>query len=112
MVVRYQRRRPAADSCYWPGSSLPSEPSPFARRDIRVQCTIGWLDGAELGKAIAAHRADLEAALAEHEDNMFHRSAKTAVAAAKIHALCFADADAPRGLIELLTGNMNSQLSD
>lgn len=61
-------------------------------------------DGAELGKAIAAHRGDLEAALAEYEEAMFVRSADAAVEAVKTHALCFADDNAPYGLIDFLTG--------
>ncbi|EYF01578.1 FAD-dependent oxidoreductase [Chondromyces apiculatus] len=61
-------------------------------------------DGAELGKAMAAHRGDLEAALAEYEEAMFIRSAKAAAEAAKTHALCFDDDNAPHGLIDFLTG--------
>jgi 2-polyprenyl-6-methoxyphenol hydroxylase-like FAD-dependent oxidoreductase len=65
---------------------------------------LAMYDGAELGKAIAAHRGDLEAALAEYEETMFIRSAKAAVEAAKTHAICFADDNAPYGLIDFLTG--------
>jgi 2-polyprenyl-6-methoxyphenol hydroxylase-like FAD-dependent oxidoreductase len=61
-------------------------------------------DGAELGKAIAAHRGDFEAALAEYEGAMFVRSAKAAVEAAETFALCFADKNAPHGLINFFTG--------
>ena len=61
-------------------------------------------DGAELGKAIAAHRDDLEAAIADYEEPMFIRSAKAAVEATETFALCFADDHAPRGLIAFLTG--------
>jgi 2-polyprenyl-6-methoxyphenol hydroxylase-like FAD-dependent oxidoreductase len=61
-------------------------------------------DGAELGKAIAAHRGDLEAALAAYEEAMFVRSAKAAVEAANTFAICFADANAPHGLVAFLTG--------
>lgn len=65
---------------------------------------LAMLDGAELGKALAAHRDDYEAALSEYEDVMFDRSAKAAVEAAKIHALCFEDENAPYGLLALFTG--------
>lgn len=61
-------------------------------------------DGAELGKAIAAHRGDLEAALAEYEEAMFVRSANAAVEAVKTHAICFDDDKAPQGLLDFLTG--------
>ncbi len=54
-------------------------------------------DGAELGKAMAAHRGNLEAALAEYEETMFIRSANAAAEAAKTHALCFDDDNAPHG---------------
>lgn len=54
---------------------------------------------------MAAHRDDLEAALAEYEEAMFLRSATAAVEAAKTHALCFEDANVPSGLIDLLTGS-------
>jgi 2-polyprenyl-6-methoxyphenol hydroxylase-like FAD-dependent oxidoreductase len=74
---------------------------------------LAMYDGAELGRALAAHRGDFEAALAEYESAMFLRSASAAVEAAKTHALCFEDANAPYGLIDLLTGaeagNLGSQ---
>jgi 2-polyprenyl-6-methoxyphenol hydroxylase-like FAD-dependent oxidoreductase len=65
---------------------------------------LAMYDGAELGKAMAAHRGDLEAALAEYEETMFIRSANAAAEAARTHALCFDDDDAPHGLIDFLTG--------
>lgn len=65
---------------------------------------LAMYDGAELGKAMAAHRGDLEAALAEYEETMFLRSAKAAVEAAETHALCFHDDNAPHGLIAFLSG--------
>ena len=62
-------------------------------------------DGAELGQAIAAHRDDLDGALADYEEPMFVRSAKAAVEAAETFALCFADKNAPQGLINFLSGS-------
>ncbi|MFT3771797.1 MAG: NAD(P)/FAD-dependent oxidoreductase [Minicystis sp.] len=64
---------------------------------------LAMYDGAELGKAMAARRGDLEAALAAYEETMFIRSANAAVEAAKTHALCFDDDNAPHGLIDFLT---------
>jgi 2-polyprenyl-6-methoxyphenol hydroxylase-like FAD-dependent oxidoreductase len=65
---------------------------------------LAMYDGAELGKAMAAHRGDPAAALAEYEETMFIRSANAAAEAARIHALCFEDDNAPYGLIDLFTG--------
>lgn len=65
---------------------------------------LAMLDGAELGKAIVAHRDDLEAALAEFEDAMFARSATAGVEALKTFKLCFDDDNAPYGLLDLLSG--------
>ena len=65
---------------------------------------LAMLDGAELGNAIAAEPNDLEAALGDYEATMFARSATAAAEAAKIHALCFTDADVPAGLLQLLKG--------
>jgi 2-polyprenyl-6-methoxyphenol hydroxylase-like FAD-dependent oxidoreductase len=65
---------------------------------------LAMLDGAELGKAIAAHREDLGAALAEYEDAMFTRSAAAAAEAIKTFELCFQNDNVPDGLIELFTG--------
>jgi hypothetical protein len=61
------------------------------------------LDGAELGKAIAAHPDDVEAALAEYEEVLFPRSAREAADAAHINELCFGD-EVPYGLIAFMTG--------
>lgn len=66
---------------------------------------LAMYDGAELGKAIASHRDDLEAALAAYEEAMFVRSGKAAAEAAQTHALCFTDEDVPYGLIEFLRGS-------
>jgi 2-polyprenyl-6-methoxyphenol hydroxylase-like FAD-dependent oxidoreductase len=63
---------------------------------------LAMFDGAELGKAIAAHPGDVEAALTAYEDAMFPRSAEAAAESTRIQRLCFGD-DAPRGLIDLFT---------
>jgi hypothetical protein len=48
-------------------------------------------DGAELGKAIAAHPGDIEAALAVYEGALFSRSESAAVDAHVILGLCLDD---------------------
>jgi hypothetical protein len=60
-------------------------------------------DGAELGKAIAAHPGDIEAALAGYEEAMFARSDAEYADAYEILDLCLGDR-APFGLIDFLTG--------
>jgi 2-polyprenyl-6-methoxyphenol hydroxylase-like FAD-dependent oxidoreductase len=65
---------------------------------------LAMYDGAELGKAIAEHRDDLETALAEYEAKLFVRSAKAAIEAANTFRLCFDDDNAPHALIDLLSG--------
>jgi 2-polyprenyl-6-methoxyphenol hydroxylase-like FAD-dependent oxidoreductase len=66
---------------------------------------LAMFDGAELGKAIAAHREDVEAALAEFEKTMFARSATAGVEALSTFKLCFDDDNAPYGLLGLLSGD-------
>ncbi len=68
---------------------------------------LAMYDGAELGKAIAAHRGDLEAALTEYEEAMFLRSAKAAADAVAIFDLCFGDS-APHGLLAFFTAGAAS----
>ena len=65
---------------------------------------LAMFDGAELGAAIAAHRDDLDAAVAEFEGAMFARSAIAGVEAAQTFKLCFDDDNAPYGLLDLLSG--------
>lgn len=62
---------------------------------------LAMYDGAELGRALAAHPADVEAALAEYEQALFPRSA--AAAGDDILGLCLGE-DTPGGLLDLLTG--------
>ncbi|MGW3664965.1 FAD-dependent oxidoreductase [Streptomyces sp. NPDC005141] len=64
---------------------------------------LAMYDGAELGKAIAAHPGDLEAALTAYEQDLFPRSAAAATDGADLHELLFGD-DAPQGLISMFTG--------
>lgn len=64
---------------------------------------LAMLDGAQLGKAIAARPGNIEAALAEYEAALFPRSAAAAATAHKVLDLCVGDR-APVGLIEFFTG--------
>jgi 2-polyprenyl-6-methoxyphenol hydroxylase-like FAD-dependent oxidoreductase len=68
--------------------------SPFAGEGANL----AMLDAAELGLALAAHGADVEAALARYEAAMFPRSEEAAVQSALGLEMCIA-ADAPRGLV-------------
>ncbi|GAA0232374.1 hypothetical protein GCM10009539_17170 [Cryptosporangium japonicum] len=62
------------------------------------------LDGAELAAALVGHPTDPEAALGAYEELLFPRAAATAAEAAAMFAVCFR-ADAPRGLVDLLTAS-------
>jgi 2-polyprenyl-6-methoxyphenol hydroxylase-like FAD-dependent oxidoreductase len=73
--------------------------SPFAGEGANL----AMYDGSELGKAIAAHPGDAEAALAGYEQTLFPRSAQFAAESDRNHKLLFAD-DTPDGLLKLLTG--------
>lgn len=61
-------------------------------------------DGAELAHAIAAHPDDLEAAVAAYEAPMFARAARAAPEAAETFAVVYGDPDAPRRLIDFMSG--------
>ncbi|MFI6338707.1 FAD-dependent oxidoreductase [Streptomyces sp. NPDC050535] len=63
---------------------------------------LAMYDGAELGKAIAAHPDDIEAALTEYEQALFPRSAAEATDAIHLHELMLGD-NAPHGLIDFFT---------
>ena len=64
---------------------------------------LAMLDGAELGKALAAHPDDVEAALTEFEQAMFPRSAEVATSeGAEIHRIDSADNTA-HALISMFT---------
>ncbi|MFF3990547.1 FAD-dependent oxidoreductase [Streptomyces sp. NPDC001797] len=64
---------------------------------------LAMYDGAELGKALAAHPDDTEAALTAYERAMFRRSAAEATDAADLHERMFGE-DSPHGLIAMFTG--------
>ncbi|WP_433135402.1 FAD-dependent oxidoreductase [Actinomadura nitritigenes] len=64
---------------------------------------LAMYDGADLGKAIAAHPGDVEAAFSEYERALFPRSAAEAADAAHLHELMFGDG-APHSLIGMLAG--------
>ena len=69
--------------------------SPFAGAGANLALT----DGADLGRAIAAHPGDLAAALEAYEAPMIARAAEIATEAAQSLEICFRD-DAPLGLVE------------
>lgn len=69
---------------------------------------LAMLDGAELGKAIAAHPNDIEAALAVYEQALFPRSAAAARDSHQILELCLDDR-APFGLVDFFTGALAGQ---
>lgn len=64
---------------------------------------LAMLDGAELGKAIAAYPDDIEAALATYEAALFPRSRSAAIGAHEILELCLGER-APFGLVDFFTG--------
>jgi 2-polyprenyl-6-methoxyphenol hydroxylase-like FAD-dependent oxidoreductase len=64
---------------------------------------LAMYDGAELGKALAAHPDDVEAALVEYERALFPRSTKVATEGAKFYEILSGD-DPAHGLIDVLTG--------
>lgn len=78
--------------------------SPFAGEGANL----AMFDGAELGKAIAAHSDDIEAALAEYEQALFLRSAQFAAESDRNHRLIFGD-NAPAGLLDLLIGQESTE---
>jgi 2-polyprenyl-6-methoxyphenol hydroxylase-like FAD-dependent oxidoreductase len=78
--------------------------SPFAGEGANL----AMYDGAELGRTIAAHLDDIEAALSEYEEALFFRSAKAAAESARNHGLLFGD-NTPQGLLDLLTGREQTE---
>jgi 2-polyprenyl-6-methoxyphenol hydroxylase-like FAD-dependent oxidoreductase len=69
---------------------------------------LAMFDGAELGKAIAAHPGDTEAALTAYEEALFPRSESEAADAHQILELCLGDR-APFGLIDFLAGALEGE---
>lgn len=63
---------------------------------------LAMFDGAELGKALAAHPGDVEAALAAYEQDLFPRSASAAAEADDVFRRLFG-ATAPHSLVEMFT---------
>ncbi|WP_328345473.1 FAD-dependent oxidoreductase [Micromonospora sp. NBC_00421] len=78
--------------------------SPFAGEGANL----AMLDGAELGKAIAAHPGDIEVALAAYEQDLFPRSAEAAEEAARNLELCFDDR-APHSLLDQFAAYAEAQ---
>ncbi|MGW4770010.1 FAD-dependent oxidoreductase [Nocardia sp. NPDC004278] len=60
-------------------------------------------DGAELGRALAAHSDDAEAALAEHERSMYARAAAVEADDDGFYTIMIDD-DAPHSVLALMTG--------
>jgi 2-polyprenyl-6-methoxyphenol hydroxylase-like FAD-dependent oxidoreductase len=69
---------------------------------------LAMFDGAELGRAIAAHPDDLEAALAIYEAALFPRSQSAAADAPVILGLCLDDR-APFGLLDFFAGALDGE---
>jgi 2-polyprenyl-6-methoxyphenol hydroxylase-like FAD-dependent oxidoreductase len=72
--------------------------SPFAGEGANL----AMYDGAELGKAIAAHPGDVEAALITYEKDLFPRSASAAAEADRNLKLFFNE-NAPQSVVDLFT---------
>ena len=63
---------------------------------------LAMFDGAELGKAIAAHPGDVEAALLAYEKDLFPRSASAAAEADEVLKLRLGP-NAPQSLVDFFT---------
>ena len=72
--------------------------SPFAGEGANL----AMYDGAELGRAIAAHPGDVETALIAYEQDLFPRSASAAAEADRNLKLFFSD-NAPQSVVDLFT---------
>jgi flavin-dependent dehydrogenase len=69
---------------------------------------LAMFDGAELGKVIAAHPDDTEAALTAYEEALFPRGESEAADAYLILELCLGDR-APFGFIDFFTGALEGE---
>jgi len=69
---------------------------------------LAMFDGAELGRAIAAHPDDVEAALTEYEQALIPRSTAEAAEAPRDFEICFG-ADTPRSLLGLFTNDEQAE---
>ena len=69
---------------------------------------LAMFDGAELGKAIAAHPGHIETALMAYEEALFPRSESEAEDAYVLLDLCLGDG-APFGLIDFFTGALGGE---
>ena len=65
---------------------------------------LAMYDGAELGKAIAAHPGDVEAALLAYEKDLFPRSASVAADAERTLEICFGE-NAPESLLDFFASH-------
>lgn len=68
---------------------------------------LAMYDGAELGKAIAAHPDDIEAALGGYEQAMFSRSASAAHEGEELHQFLFGN-NAPHSLVSAFNGEQQA----
>ena len=85
-----------------PGVTLLGDAAHLARPNGEG-ANLAMYDAAELGKSLAAHPVDPEAALTAYEQDLFPRSADAAAEATRDFDLIFG-ATAPHGLVALLTG--------
>ena len=69
---------------------------------------LAMFDGAELGKAIAAHPGDVEGGLIAYERDLFRRSASEAAEAKKVLNVCLGP-NAPQSLLDFFTSPQSNR---
>jgi 2-polyprenyl-6-methoxyphenol hydroxylase-like FAD-dependent oxidoreductase len=69
---------------------------------------LAMFDGAELGKAIAAHPDDIESALIAYEKDLFPRSAFEAAEAKVVLEMCLGS-NSPKSLVDFFTVNQSAK---